>query len=274
MPFDKSGTSAAGGDRNSGSGAYRRAVGTGANPCADGQTATETWRYRRTEGASAGRMTRCRLDRRAVSLESQNPLSTEILMRIAIIGAGNVGSALGRGWLSAGEDVVFGVPNPADPKYTSLPRERLRTPLEAARNAEAVVLATPWQATEAAVKSLGDLSGKIVIDCTNPLGVGPNGLELVLGHNTSGGEQVAAWASAAAVFKTLNQIGAESIDKAPLFPVRPVMFIAGDNESMKPSTSGGATGGAMVSMALSPQGFGRIWQSEVDPEHATARAAS
>lgn len=155
-------------------------------------------------------------------------------MRIAIIGAGNVGSALGRGWLGAGEDVVFGVPNPTDPKYGSLPRERLHTPPEAARNAETVVLATPWQATEAAVKSLGDLSGKIVIDCTNPLGMGPNGLELVLGHNTSAGEQVAAWAPGAAVFKTLNQIGADSMDKAPLFPIRPVMFIAGDNESSRP----------------------------------------
>ena len=155
-------------------------------------------------------------------------------MRIAIIGAGNVGSALGRGWLGAGEDVVFGVPDPADPKYNSLPRERLRSPLEAARTAETVVLATPWQATEAAVKSLGDLSGKIVIDCTNPLGIGPNGLELVLGHNTSAGEQVAAWAPAAAVFKTLNQIGAENMDKAPLFSVRPVMFIAGDDEARKP----------------------------------------
>ena len=49
-------------------------------------------------------------------------------MRIAIIGAGNVGSALGRGWLGAGEDVVFGVPHPADPKYNSLPKERLLIP--------------------------------------------------------------------------------------------------------------------------------------------------
>lgn len=49
-------------------------------------------------------------------------------MRVAIIGAGNVGSALGRAWLRVGEDIVFGVPNPADPKYNSLPRERLRTP--------------------------------------------------------------------------------------------------------------------------------------------------
>jgi predicted dinucleotide-binding enzyme len=155
-------------------------------------------------------------------------------MRIAIIGAGNVGSALGRGWLRAGEEVVFGVPNPTDPKYNSLPRERLHTPLEAARDTETIVLATPWQATETAVKSLSNLSGKIVIDCTNPLGMGPNGLELVLGHNTSGGEQVAVWSPGAAVFKTLNQIGAESMDKAQLFPIRPVMFIAGDDESKKP----------------------------------------
>lgn len=42
-------------------------------------------------------------------------------MRIAIIGAGNVGSALARGWSAAGEKVVFGVPDPADPKYRSLP---------------------------------------------------------------------------------------------------------------------------------------------------------
>jgi 8-hydroxy-5-deazaflavin:NADPH oxidoreductase len=155
-------------------------------------------------------------------------------MRIAIIGAGNVGSALGRGWLRAGEDVVFGVPDPAHPKHNSLPRERLNTPPEAARNAEIIVLATPWQATETAVKSIGNLSGKIVIDCTNPLGIGPNGLELVLGHNTSAGEQVAAWALEASVFKALNQIGAENMDKAELYPIRPVMFVAGDDEAKKP----------------------------------------
>ncbi len=155
-------------------------------------------------------------------------------MRIAIIGAGNVGSALGRAWLRTGEDLSFGVPDPADPKYGSLPQERLRTAPEAARNAEVVVLATPWPATEAAVKSLGDLFGKVLIDCTNPLGMGSDGLELVLGHSTSAGEQVAAWASGAAVFKTLNQIGAENMDKAALFPIRPVMFVAGDDEARKP----------------------------------------
>jgi predicted dinucleotide-binding enzyme len=131
-------------------------------------------------------------------------------MRIAIIGAGNVGTALGQAWLRSGEDVVFGVPNPADAKYRSLPQERLGAPAEAARNADIVLLATPWPATEAAVKGLGDLSGKIVIDCTNPLRMGRDGLELALGPDTSGGEQVAAWSKGATVFKTLNRHSPDS----------------------------------------------------------------
>lgn len=156
-------------------------------------------------------------------------------MRLAMIGAGNVGSALGRAWLRIGEDVVFGVPDPNDPKYRMLPQERLRRPAEAARDAEIVVLATPWPATEAAVKGLGDLCGKLVVDCTNPLGVGSDGLELVLGFETSGGEQVASWAPGASVFKSLNQTGAENMEKASLFRVRPVMFVAGDDEAAKPT---------------------------------------
>ena len=156
-------------------------------------------------------------------------------MKIAIIGAGNVGSALGQAWQQAGEDVVFGVPNPADAKYRTLPRERVGAPAEAVRNADIVVLATPWPATEEAVKGLGDLSGKVVIDCTNPLRMGRDGLELTLGHDTSGGEQVAAWAKGAAVFKTLNQTGAENMTQASLYPIRPVMFVAGDDDAKKPA---------------------------------------
>jgi hypothetical protein len=156
-------------------------------------------------------------------------------MKIAMIGAGNVGSALGRAWLRAGEDVVFGIPEPADQKYRALPRERLHTSVEAALVADIVVLATPWPATETAVKSLGDLSGKIMIDCTNPLGVGRDGLELALGYDISGGEQVASWARGASVFKSLNQTGAENMEKAALFTARPAMFVAGDDEAQKPT---------------------------------------
>src|SRR5262245_57416192 len=67
----------------------------------------------------------------------------------------------------------------------------------------------------------GSLDGKIVIDCMNPLGMGPDGLQLVLGFNTSAGEQVASWAPGAFVFKTLNTTGAGNMAKAADYRVKP-----------------------------------------------------
>ena len=156
------------------------------------------------------------------------------IMRIAIIGAGSVGATVGRAWIKHGEDVIWGVRNPADPKHAALPKERVKAPAEAIKQAGVVVIATPWSAAEAAIKSLGSLAGKIVIDCMNPLGMGPDGLQLVLGFNTSAGEQVANWAPGAFVFKTLNTTGAGNMAKAADYPVKPVMLVAGDDASRKP----------------------------------------
>jgi predicted dinucleotide-binding enzyme len=130
--------------------------------------------------------------------------------------------------------VIWGVRNPADPKHAALPKERVKAPAEAIKQAEVVVIATPWSAAEAAIKSLGSLAGKIVIDCMNPLGMGPDGLQLVLGFNTSAGEQVANWAPGAFVFKTLNTTGASNMAKATDYPVKPVMLVAGDDAGRKP----------------------------------------
>jgi 8-hydroxy-5-deazaflavin:NADPH oxidoreductase len=153
-------------------------------------------------------------------------------MRIAIIGAGNVGQALGQGWAKRGHEVRYGVRDPADAKYRGLPTAR---PDEAAAGAEVIVLATPWPATEAAITGLGNLTGRIVIDCTNPLGMGPDGLGLVLGYSTSGGEMVAGWASGAAVFKAFNTTGFNNMADLSGYPVAPVMFIAGDDAAKKPA---------------------------------------
>jgi hypothetical protein len=156
-------------------------------------------------------------------------------MRIAVVGAGSVGATLGQAWLEQGEDVIWGVRNPSDPKYAALPRERVKTAAEAAKGAEVVVIATPWSAAQAAIKSLGSLAGKIVIDCMNPLGMGSDGLQLVLWFNTSAGEQVASWVPGAFVFKTLNTTGADNTAKAGDFPVKPVMAVAGDDAARKPT---------------------------------------
>jgi predicted dinucleotide-binding enzyme len=153
-------------------------------------------------------------------------------MRIAVIGAGNVGGSLGRGWSKRGHQVRYGVPNPADAKYRDLPAA---TPAMAAADADAIVLATPWPATEAAVRGLGDLSGRLVIDCTNPLGMGADGFGLVVGHSISGGELVAQWAPGAAVFKTFNTTGFNNMADLSGYPVTPVMFVAGDDSARKPA---------------------------------------
>ena len=155
-------------------------------------------------------------------------------MKIAILGAGNVGRALGLAWIGKGYDVSFGVPQPQSQKYKSLPAGRVMAVAEASSGADVFVLATPWAAAEAALRQAGDLRGKIVLDCTNPLAMGPDGLGLAIGFETSGGETVQGWAPGAAVFKTLNQTGAENMGAATRFPIRPVMFVAGDDAARRP----------------------------------------
>lgn len=153
---------------------------------------------------------------------------------IFIVGAGNVGKALGRRWLERGHDVAFGVPDPRDPKYADVPPQRVRDAADR-RGADVVVLATPFGAARQALEALGDLRGVTLIDCTNPIGRGPDGMQLVHGHTTSGAEQIAAWAPGAAVFKTLNQTGAENMADAAAYHPAPVMFVAGDDAEKKPA---------------------------------------
>ena len=106
-------------------------------------------------------------------------------------------------------------------------------PEAAASAADIVILALPWTVAEAAVKSLGTLTGKTVIDCMNPLGIVDGALSLTIGHTTSGGEMVARWLPGAHVVKTLNQVGAEIMAQNAHLPHRPVMFMAGDSEKAK-----------------------------------------
>src|ERR1700736_278277 len=116
-------------------------------------------------------------------------------MRIGVIGAGNVGGTLGRAWVKNGHEVLFGVPNPTAPKMLELLKATggkagAGSVAEAAAHGDVVAFATPWAATQDAVRQAGDLAGKVILDCTNPLKEDLSGL--AVGHTTSGAEQVAA----------------------------------------------------------------------------------
>lgn len=150
-------------------------------------------------------------------------------MHIAIIGAGRVGGTLGRRFAETGHDVTFGVRDLDAESNAELRGERREVALvsDAASNAEVVLFATPWAATESAIASAGDLSGKVVIDATNPIGPG---FVLTHGHTDSGAEQVARWAEGAAVAKVFNTTGFGNMQNPSAGEVKSAMFVAGDDE--------------------------------------------
>jgi 8-hydroxy-5-deazaflavin:NADPH oxidoreductase len=158
-------------------------------------------------------------------------------MKLAIIGAGNVGGALGEGWARAGHEITFGVPNPSDAKHQAAAAgaggARVASVAEAIDGAEAIVLAVPWPAVGDAVAACGDLTGRVVIEAVNPLVPGPDGLELAVGFDTSAAEHIAALAKGAKVVKTMNQIGFAVMAHVAGYAAPPVMFAAGDDAEAK-----------------------------------------
>jgi predicted dinucleotide-binding enzyme len=106
---------------------------------------------------------------------------------------------------------------------------------EAVAGAEVVVLAVPWGVAEQAVKSAGPLSGKIVVDCTNPIAPG---LQLATGPGTSAGELVAGWAPDARVVKAFNTTGANNMADPIYQGESTTMFICGDDDGAKAVVTG------------------------------------
>jgi predicted dinucleotide-binding enzyme len=153
-------------------------------------------------------------------------------MKIAIIGAGNVGRALATGWRKAGHEVTLGVRDPAGSRATELNQQgfAIAPPKDAAARAEVIVLAVPWSAVRATLESLGALAGKIMIDATNPL---TSDMSLALGHTDSAGETVARLAPGARVVKAFNTTGANNMLDSRYASGKLVMLVAGDDREAK-----------------------------------------
>jgi predicted dinucleotide-binding enzyme len=136
-------------------------------------------------------------------------------MKIAIIGAGNVGRALETGWKKKSHEVRFG---------------KRESNKDAAQWGEVVVLATPWPATKDAIAACGSLAGKVVLDATNPLLPNLAGLDHAEG---SGGERVARWAEGAKVVKVFNTTGFNNMQESGYGGAKPMMLYCGDDSAAK-----------------------------------------
>ncbi|HKP11664.1 MAG TPA: NADPH-dependent F420 reductase [Blastocatellia bacterium] len=155
-------------------------------------------------------------------------------MKIAILGAGDVGGTLGRRFAEVGHEVFFGVPNPRDEKHRSLADQigasaQFGTVAQAAREAQIILLAVPYGAVADAIRECGDLTDKILIDATNPLAFADGALKLMVGFETSGAEQVAGLAGGAKVVKCFNQTGFGNMAEPRYGDAGSVMFVCGDD---------------------------------------------
>ena len=153
-------------------------------------------------------------------------------MNIVIVGAGNVGRALGGGWLKARHNVTMAVRDTAGSKVAGLRQQGfgIVASEDAAAAGDVIVLAVPWAALSAAVKGLGSLAGKIVVDATNPLA--PD-MSLAIGHDDSAGESVARLAPGARVIKAFNTTGANNMADSRYAGGKPMMAVAGDDAEAK-----------------------------------------
>lgn len=153
-------------------------------------------------------------------------------MHIAIIGAGNVGKALAKAFTQRGETVVFGVREPT--KYQSVAEEigvPTVTVTQAVEQAQIVVLAVPYAASESIARSIPDWQGKILVDATNPLA--PNLTGLSVGTQDSGSERIARHANNARVVKAFNTTGAENMMNSHYPSGQVFMPVCGDDASAR-----------------------------------------
>jgi NADPH-dependent F420 reductase len=165
-------------------------------------------------------------------------------MKIGILGSGNVGGTLGARWAGLGHEVIFSSREPGSAQMQELlaragKSARAAGTADAAAAAEVVVVATPWPATKAVLSSAGNLSGKIVIDATNPLLEDLSGLEL--GTTASAAETIAAWAPGARVVKAFNTVGYPVMASPVVGGESVVLFYCGDDADAKKVTAQLAT---------------------------------
>jgi 8-hydroxy-5-deazaflavin:NADPH oxidoreductase len=149
-------------------------------------------------------------------------------LKIAVIGAGNVGGGLATAFAAAGHEVVFGVRDPGSEKcrtsVAAAAGSTATSPAKAVAGADVVVFALRWPAVPGIVATLPRLDGRVVIDAMNRFDGDPV-------RSTT--EDLAELLPGARVVKAFNTIGFENLTTAHSRSLPAVMFVAGDDVEAK-----------------------------------------
>lgn len=159
-------------------------------------------------------------------------------MRVGILGSGLMGGKLRTIFARAGHEVVFSYARSMG-KLKRLARDaqgkaRAGIPSEAVKEADAVLLAVHWSRINDVLKQAGDLSGKVVVSCSLPMDAGNT--RLVVGHTSSGSEELAKKAKRAKIVSTFNTVPSEvlfNVFEARRKAAKPSLVYCGDDSNGK-----------------------------------------
>jgi 8-hydroxy-5-deazaflavin:NADPH oxidoreductase len=156
-------------------------------------------------------------------------------MRVGILGSGLMGGKLGTMFAPAGHEVVFSYARSSD-KLKRLARDaqgnaRAGSPGEAAKDADAILLAVHWSRIDDVLKQAGDLSGKVILTCCLPMDVGNT--KLIIGTTTSGAEELAKKVPRAHVVCAFNTVPSEVLFGVFEAKHNPSLVYCGDDHGSK-----------------------------------------
>jgi hypothetical protein len=160
-------------------------------------------------------------------------------MRVGILGSGLMGGKLGTIFARAGHEVLFSYAR-SDQKLKTLARNAKGnathgTPREAALEADAVLLAVHWSRVDDVLKQAGDLSGKVIVNCSLPMNA--DDTKLVIAHTSSGAEALAKKVRKAEVVSAFSSVPSEVLfdvfDAKRRTRRRPSLMYCGDDQDAK-----------------------------------------
>jgi predicted dinucleotide-binding enzyme len=155
-------------------------------------------------------------------------------MKVLVIGTGNMGAGFVKQLAAGGHQVSVAARDIAKAQALAQQHGATAVALEgAAKDVAAVVVATPYEQAATALRSVGDLAGKVVVDITNPLT--PDYMGLTLGQSTSAAEEIARAVPGAEVVKAFNTLFAQVLSEGGDFGEgqKVTVFLASDSEPAK-----------------------------------------
>lgn len=151
-------------------------------------------------------------------------------MKIAMIGAGNVGGALAHSWATAGHQIIIGARDRTSEKVKRVTEQnssiRVKSIDEAVMEAEVILIAASPAAVGEIAKQLGDVTDKVIIDAMNSISSKPAGF-----NNTF--EALQSLTNCKNVVKCFNSTGFENMADPKYGNTSADMFMAGSSLNAK-----------------------------------------